>query len=569
MKKIKQKALPVVIAVVFILIVIIIGLGSGIMEKYSYSSERMDLSEYFHVNTETEVAVLLGDELLEDKGLFRDGIFYLPLETVQTYLNSRFYFDKGENLLLYTTPTEIIRACAGEASYTVSDNSLPTEYPAAIVENEIPYVAINFVQLYTNFSYQAFEAPKRLQFYTEGDSITTANIKKNTKVRYQGGVKSPILTDVSKGDTVTVLEKMETWSKVKTTDSVMGYVENKYLVDEKTTERTVEKAVSEPVYSSIHKDYKINLVWHLVTNTTANANVDELLADTKAVNTIAPTWFALSDNEGNFTSLADKAYVDKMHAKGIEVWALVDNFTGRINEQSIDTQAVLSSTTKRTRLIQGLMSQVTANHIDGLNVDFEQVPREAGEDYIQFLRELSVACRQNQVVLSIDNYVPTEYTAYYNRQEQGIIADYVIIMGYDEHYSGSDIGSVASINYVENGIKDTVAVVPKEKVINALPFYTAIWATTEGTTTVDKVGMSYAETFAAQNGGVAEWDEETCQNYVNFQVDNTTYQIWLEDEASIQTKLNVMKNYELAGVAGWRLGLEKEEIWDLLAAYLQ
>lgn len=569
MKQIKQKMIPVIIAVALIIIIVIIGLFSGIMEKYSYSSERMDLNEYFQVYTETEVSILLKDDILEAKGIFQNGICYLSLETVQAHLNDRFYFDKGENLLLYTTPTEIIRACVGENAYTVSANSLPMDYPVVILENEIPYIAVDFVHQYTNFSYEIFESPKRIQLYVESDSATIADIKKNTKVRYQGGVKSPILTEVNKGDTVVVLEEMEKWSKVKTTDSIIGYVENKHLKDQRSMERTVEATVEEPVYTSIHKDYKINLVWHLVTNTTANGNVEELLASTKAVNTISPTWFALSDNEGNFTSLADKAYVDKMHARGIEVWALVDNFTGRINDQAIDTQAVLSSTTKRTYLIQNLMSQVLANGIDGINVDFEQVPREAGEDYVQFLRELSVACRLNNIVLSIDNYVPTEYTAYYDREEQGIIADYVIIMGYDEHYSGSDIGSVASINYVENGIKDTTAVVPKEKVINALPFYTAIWATADGNTTVDKVGMSYAENFMTERGGVAAWDEVTCQNYTNFQVDNTTYQIWLEDSASIQTKLNVMKNYDLAGVAGWRLGLEKPEIWDLIAAYLQ
>lgn len=569
MKQIKQKFIPIIIAVILIILIVIIGLFSGIMEKYSYSSERMDLNEYFQVYTEKELSILLKDDILEDKGIYQNGICYLSLDTVKAYLNNRFYFDKGENLLLYTTPTQIIRACVNETVYTVGEESFPTDYPIVLLEEEVPYIAVDFVHQYTNFSYEVFAEPNRIQIYKESDSATAVDLKKNTKVRYQGGVKSPILKDMNKGDTVIVLETMEKWSKVKTADSIIGYVENKYFTEERTMERTVEAHVEEAVYTSIHKDYPISLVWHLVTNAEANGNVDALLANTKAVNTISPTWFALSDNEGNFTSLADKAYVDNMHLKGLEVWALVDNFTGRINDQAIDTQAVLSSTTKRTYLIQNLMAQVLANGIDGINIDFEQVPREAGEDYVQFLRELSISCRLNNIVLSVDNYVPTEYTAYYNRQEQGIIADYVIIMGYDEHYSGSDIGSVASINYVENGIKDTIAVVPKEKVINALPFYMGIWSTKDGTTTVDKVGMSYGENFITEHGVTAEWDEVTCQNYVSFEEDGTIYQIWLEDEASIQTKLNVMKNYELAGVAGWRLGLEKPAIWDLIAAYLQ
>lgn len=569
MKRIKQKMISITVALVLIILIIIIGLFSGIMEKYSYSSERMDLNEYFQVYTEKELSILLKDDILEEKGIIKNGICYLSLDTVQAYLNTRFYFDKGESLLIYTTPTEIIRACAGESVYTINGTAMPTEYEILLVEEEVPYIAVDFVKIYTNFRYETYQEPNRIQIYTESDTVTTANLKKKTKVRYQGGIKSPILKDMEKGDTVVVLETMEKWSKVKTDDSIIGYVENKYLKNEQPMDRIVETTVEAPVYTSIHKDYKINLVWHLVTNPVANGKAEELLANTKGINTISPTWFALSDNEGNFTSLADKAYVDLMHQKGLEVWALVDNFTGRLEGGMIDTKAVLSSTTKRTYLIQNLMAQVLANGIDGINIDFEQVPREAGEDYVQFLRELSVSCRQNQIVLSVDNYVPTEYTLYYNREEQGIIADYVIIMGYDEHYSGSDIGSVASIDYVENGIKNTLASVPKEKVINALPFYTGIWATAGGTTTVDKVSMSYAEQFMTQNGGTANWDEATCQNYTTFQAGDTTYQIWLEDEASIQTKLNVMKNYDIAGVAGWRLGLEKTGVWDLIEAYLQ
>ncbi len=569
MKQIKQKMIPVIIAVVLIVLIVVIGLFSGIMEKYSYSNERMDLNEYFQVYTEKELSILWEEDFLEEKGIVQNGTCYLPLDTVKAYLNSRFYFDTGENLLIYTTPTEIIRAYAGENAYALDGNQLPVDYPVVLVEEGSPYIAVDFVKIFTNFNYEVFQEPNRIELHKESATVTMADLKKNTKMRYQGGIKSPILKDLQKGDTVTVLEKMEKWSKVKTADSIIGYVENKRLTDERDFDRTVESVVEEPVYTSIQKDYPISLVWHVVTNPVANGKVGELLEGTKAINTISPTWFALSDNEGNFTSLADKSYVDFMHQRGIEVWALIDNFTGRIGEESINTKAVLSSTTKRTNLIQNLVGQALANGIDGINVDFEQVPREAGEDYVQFLRELSVACRLNNLVLSVDNYVPTEYTAYYNRKEQGILVDYVMVMGYDEHYSGSEIGSMASINFVERGIKDTLDEVPKEKVINAIPFYTGIWATSGGTTTLDKVSMSYGEKFMAENGGTSGWDEVTCQNYTTFQVEDTTYQIWLEDEASIQTKLNVMKNYDIAGVAGWRLGLEKPEVWGLIEAYLQ
>lgn len=97
---------------------------------------------------------------------------------------------------------------------------------------------------------------------------------------------------------------------------------------------------------------------------------------------------------------------------------------------------------------------------------------------LSFIRELSIACRANNIILSIDNYVP-EYTYYYNRREQGIVADYVVIMGYDETLPSSETpGPVASLNFVRKGITDTLNVVDKSKVINGIPFYSRVWCTT-------------------------------------------------------------------------------------------
>jgi spore germination protein YaaH len=206
--------------------------------------------------------------------------------------------------------------------------------------------------------------------------------------------------------------------------------------------------------------------------------------------------------------------------------------------------------------------------MDGINIDFEQVPSEAGADYVQFLRELSIPCRQNGIVLSVDNYVPTEYTAHYGRAEQGEVVDYFIIMGYDEHYSGSSrAGSVASYEYVKAGIENTIKDVPASKVINAVPFYTRLWKISDGVSS-EALSMSAAENVLSQYGVTAAWDAETAQNFAEFEADGAKYQIWLEDMQSISAKLNLMSGYRLAGVAAWKLGLEKAEIWDAIGTYL-
>ena len=204
-----------------------------------------------------------------------------------------------------------------------------------------------------------------------------------------------------------------------------------------------------------------------------------------------------------------------------------------------------------------------------MNIDFENISLDAGEPFVQFIRELSIPCRKYGIVLSVDNYVPMDHTDHYDRAEQGAVADYVIIMGYDEHYNGSDeAGSVASIGFVEKGIENTVADVPKEKVINALPFYTRIWETGADGISSQAVGMEMAQTYVADHQIATRWDEETCQNYGEFQDGDRLCQVWLEDAESIKVKLNIMEKYEIAGVAAWRLGFETADVWDVIGEYM-
>lgn len=559
-----KRMIPVVLAVFLIIVLGVVGLKTGLFDKYSYSNNRKNMNEYFHITSDDAVPIILAEEVMEDQALVRDGVFYFSLDTVNEYLNKRFYHDKVENLILFTTPDELYQIPQDSKEYTSNDEGKSFGLPIFVMSGDEPYIAVEFVKGYANFEYEIFNEPDRIQMYLEDEKITVAKIKKDTALRYQGGVKSDILEELHKDDEVVIIEQMDKWTKVKSADSIIGYVENKKLTDGEVSNRKIEITYQEPEYESVQKEGKINMVWHQVTNETANAGVFDLLAKTKNVNVISPTWFYINDNEGGIVSIASHDYVSAMHEKGIDVWALVDNFTSK----DFSTTTVLSSLTTRSRIISQLMQACEEYDIDGINVDFEQIDMEAGLDYIEFLRELSIECRKRQLVLSVDNYVPTGYTAHYDRKEQGIIADYVIIMGYDEHYSGSEeAGSVASINYVEQGIQDTVSVVPAQKVINGLPFYTRIWDVTD-TVSSEALGMGEAANLLSQYGVEATWDDETCQNFASYELDGRHYCVWLEDVQSIRTKLNAMKQYNLAGVAGWKLGLETLDVWDLIEEYL-
>ena len=560
-----KKIIPVIIAIVLIIVVAAVGFGAKVIEKYSYSKERADLADYFGIVGSDDVPIILQDERIEEHAKLWDGVCYFDYATVHKYFNDRFYEDKKEGFLLYVLPDVVVTTSIGSKDVYKGAEHDERDYVIARYEGDVLYVAVDFVKEYANFSYSLYTEPNHMQIYTEWNERQTAMITKDTQVRYQGGIKSDILTDVSEGDKVIILEEMETWSKVKTEDSFIGYVENKRLSEQSTETPTPVTDYVEPIYESNTRDHKINLAWHAVASAAGNDTLSEAMAGVKGVNVISPTWFALSDNEGNFTSFATQDYVQRAHDMGLEVWGLVDNFTN----EGVDTYEVLAGRSTRDHLINGLVNAALEYDLDGINIDFENISLDAGEPFVEFIRELSIECRVHGIVLSVDNYVPMGYTSHYNRKEQGVMADYVIIMGYDEHYSGSETaGSVASIDFVEKGIADTVAEVPADKVINAIPFYTRIWETKGTAVTSQAVGMELAQKYISDHSITTVWDEQTCQNYGEYQSGDSLYQVWLEDEDSIRVKLNIMSKYDIAGVAEWKLGFEVESIWDVIEEYM-
>lgn len=562
-----KKIIPAIVAIALILVVLGVSFGAKVIERFSYSKEEQDMVEYYGLTEAADdaAAIVLQNELIDTRAKLIDGLCYLELEAVQSLLNSRFYYDRNEGLLLYTTPTEKIRSVVGTKEYDVDGQESSVGYTIAIADGESLYIALDYVKQYTNFSYELFTQPNRIQLRTEWGSRESAVINKDTNVRIKGGIKSPILRPVEEGESVVILEEMETWTKVKTTDAMMGYVENKYLADRMTEEEIPVTEYEEPEYTSIQRDYKINLGWHAIYAESGNDTFDSVVNGTGTMNVISPTWFFLDGNEGNIQAIPSHAYVEKAHSRNMEVWALLED----ISLES-DTYEVLSYTSRRENLINNLMSYILEYDIDGINVDLEGITYQTGEHFTQFLRELSIACRLNEVVLSVDNYVPRESNSFYNRKEQGVVADYVIIMGYDEHWGGSGVaGSVASIGYVRDGIEKTLEEVPAEKIINALPFYTRVWKTKDGEVTSEALGMEAAAEFVNKYNVPTVWDEETCQNYGEIEMSGTLYQVWLEDAQSIETKLTVMKNLNVGGVAAWQLGLEDKSIWDVIDAFVK
>ena len=565
-----------------ILIVGIIG-GALLIKLFGPSKERVNLNKYYGIEKENQLAIIIDNEIVGAKGTIIDGNPYVEYSVVRDYLNSRFYLDVNENILLYTLPEGTIRVNVGSKDYTLQKESKSKDYTILKMEGNIAYIALEFVKEYTNIDFSVYDNPNRVMIVSDWEP-TVATVKKKTQIRTDNNVKSKILTDISKKSEVIIIDEKGNWKQVRTDDGVIGYIKANCLKTEEV--RMIERDFEEQVYPNISKDYTINMAWHVVSNRDANNNVLEMIADTKRLTTISPTWFMVKDTKGNLTSLASSQYVNYAHQLDIEVWALVKDFDGGIGSKE-ETYELLSHTTSRENLTNQLIGKALEYDLDGINVDFENISKECGEHYLQFLRELSLKCRQNQIILSVDNPIPSQYSTQYDLEEQGKIVDYVIIMGYDEHHKGSlESGPVASYDFVKNGIEDALEMVPAEKLINAVPFYTRLWKEVlkteeeleaqEGTdaaeypynVTSEAYGMSKIHIAIENAGAEVKKDKATGQNYAEWIEGDATYKVWLEDEDALEAKLKLMKEHDLAGVAAWRLGFEKSDIWELILKYV-
>ncbi len=583
LKRRRRQDLTIKTAVFVILIASVIG-GAFLIKKLGPSKEMITADKYYGIEKENQLAVTIDNEVVGAQGMLYDGKPYVEYAVVRDYLNGRFYLDVNENILLYTLSDGTIRVDVGSKDYTFQKENKSKDYTILKMEGNEAYIALDFVQEYTNLDYELYEDPDRVMIVKDWGETTVANVKKKTQIREGAGVKSAIITNALKKDDVTIISEEGKWRKIRTEDGYVGYIKSKYLKNQKDT--TISREFKEQKYSNISKDYTINLAWHVVTNSAANNTVLETIANTKGLTTISPTWFAVKNTSGDISSFASSQYVNYAHQSNIEVWALVKDFDGGIGSKE-ETLELLSKTSHRENLVNQLISAALKHDIDGINVDFEKVSKECGEHYLQFLRELSLKCRQNEIILSVANPIPSKHSTQYDLEEQGKVVDYVIIMGYDEHHSESpESGPVASLSFVQKGIKDALKSVPAEKLINAVPFYTRLWkevlkteeelAEQEGTdaaeypyhVTSQAYGMSKIKVAIETAGAKITVDKATGQNYAEWEADGATYKVWLEDEAALEEKLKLMKEYKLAGVASWRLGFESSSAWELILKYV-
>lgn len=558
----KKKAAPVLVVLILIVLVGAAGIVSFLINRYKPGTEYMAGNEYFNLTDENSVALIQNGELLEEQAVLIGGEPYAAYTYVESQLNSCFYWDEETKGILLTTSGGVQTLLPGDAAVAKT----PGGQPAVQQESDgTVYISLDVVKEYTDLDYAYYSDPNRVVIRNEWDGVEQATVQSDTaQVRQKGGIKSLILADVQKGDTLLYLENLDNWCKVMTADGYTGYIQTEDISEPEAIEARTAKKDS---YERITRDHKINLVWHQSTSTESNDAMAEMTAEMTGVNVISPTWFSVTDETGTISSLASADYVKLAHEAGREVWGLIDNFN-----EAFDETTDLAYASVRSRIIEQLLAEAASCGMDGINVDFENLKEAGIPHYLQFLRELTSAAHAQNLVVSVDTPVPQAYTMHYQRGEQARFVDYMIVMAYDEHFAGSEeAGSVSSLPFVQQAVEEMTRVMPADQVICGIPFYTRVWTEKFGQSAItsEVLGMDGAKNYAKENQMTETWDASLGQNVATVETSDARYTIWMEDEQSMEEKLKVIQSADLAGVAEWKLGFECADVWSLISKYIE
>jgi len=516
----------------------------------------------------SQTVMVLEGLILEGEAVIEGEEILLPVETVRREIDPFLFWDEASQTLTVTTANRVLKMKTDQLTALLNEEPFELSVPVSLIEG-VPYMPVTpFKDLYgLLLDYQENLNQVTIEFlHTAKQSAT---VLQTTALRRRPSLREPLYGLLQQDDQVTVWqEPVNGWYLVQTADGLLAYVREKdLLLSRPELLAPPEQTVAEPLWSPLGD--KVNLVWEQVNQKNPNP---ETIPPLGSVNVVSPTWFYLKDEAGNVGNRADANYVNWAHEQGYRVWGLFSN--------SFDpelTHSVLSNEASRQAALKQVLALAELYRLDGINLDFENLLLEDKPLLVQFVRELTPLAHEQGLTVSIDVTVKSlseNWSLIYDRELLGQVVDYVALMAYDEHWAASpEAGSVASLPWVEQGLKGVLAEVPAEKILLGVPFYTRLWEEkqVDGQTEVSSraLSMDRAQELIKENGAEITFDAATGQNYATWQEGDTTYRVWLEDDVSLAARVELVHRYGLAGIAAWSRGFENPAARETIAANLR
>ncbi|WP_244364178.1 glycosyl hydrolase family 18 protein [Paenibacillus cellulositrophicus] len=497
----------------------------------------------------------------------------LPLPVLQKVVDPTIRYESGTQSIILTTPVRVMRLQTGQKKAQL--NNKPVELRFAPEEKDgVPYMPIQPLKELYGVNIHEDAATGAVILMKAGDTIQMGTAKgqpdDKVKLRKEDSIHSPILADMKGGTPLRIWDSEGSWYFAQMDNGYSGYVRKDEVSLGDT--KTIEIPPIPPTRAERSwKGKPVNLAWEAVYQ---NKPDPAVLDGLDGINVVSPTWFSIIDGKGNVRSNADMAYVNKAHARKMEVWGLINNSF----DADITTSAMATYETRLNTMSQ-LLELAQMYHLDGINIDFENVKTKDGPNITQFVRELKPLAQDRGLILSVDVTPKSSselWSKFLDRSALSEAADFIMLMAYDEHWASSpEAGSVSSLPWAEAAARKILDEddVPPQKLILAVPLYTRIWseASKNGKVEVSSkaVGMKTVKDILAEKKLKPKYLEDVKQHYVEYKEDGVLKKIWIEDAVSLQARVDLAKSLKLGGVAAWTRSFGTEDAWKVLKGIQQ
>ena len=548
-----KRGIPAVVTFITIIALAVILFSGYFIFQYIENSRQQSL----HPGTEPHL-YFMGQESSAAPFYMGEDL-YLPFDFVKEKLDPTLTWDEKNGLVIITTPEDVYHLTP-ESGQGLR-NLKPYQMEAALIwRNKTVFFPASLAAKLYCLEITENEDRHFVNVSDPRQPLQTGTASRDVKIRHQPGLFSPWIEKIRAGAELEIFREENGWYWVGTDKAQLGY-----LPEGAVTLSGVSSGV-EPPGTSFQPfnppGQPILLTWEFVLKKTADT---DSIGDLDGVHVLSPIWFHLRE-DGEVESNADMRYVDWAHRQGRQVWCIFSN------DCEIDlTHTFLGDAELRIRALRQLLEYVERYELDGIDVDFEYMYMEDKEAYVQFIRELTPLMHELGRTVTVDVIFHSDserWSRCYDHKKLAEIADYLIVMAYDQHTVLA--GSVAALPWVEKGVIRMLEDVPAHKLMLGVPFYTRLWAEKTGAngnidTSRTTLTMEQAENWVREHGPTVREDHSAGQHYVELTEGTTTYRMWLEDFYSLEKRVALMKKYRLAGMAAWRRGIEKAEIWPALS----
>ncbi|MDB5055976.1 MAG: glycosyl hydrolase [Bacilli bacterium] len=560
----------IILPVIFLLLIIAAALYVGWVKYWPNS---LHVKPDFHG---LDKPLFYRGELMELPAMGDQETLKLPFDVVSKFIDPTLLYEKNSDSVIITTQDKVIRLKTNQLTGLINEKPFTLRFPVEKAGDNV-YLPIEPLRKYYQIDLRESEDTGAVLLMKEGDTVQWGKLiseqnhpKDQYALRSKPTIKAPIYADLKQAEAVMIWGEDNGWYRVQLANGTMGYVQKTQVVLDHI-EMIPKQAEKQDFVAWKPLGGKINLTWQQVNKKTPDTAAIKAMP---GLNVISPQWFHLIDGKGSLQNLADAAYVKWAHAQGLQLWALFGNAT----EQKQTTEA-LSTYDTRMNMIKQLVSFAQLYHLEGINIDFENVALRDKANMVQFVREMTPFLHEQGLVVSIDVTVKDgsdSYSKFMDRQAIAEVVDYMIVMTYDEHWAADQTsGSVASLPWVEKGIKQIMSedAVPASKIVLGVPFFTRIWTEqnkdNKTVVTSKAVSMDAVLKIIKDKKLTQTFDAASGQNYVEYTEGDKKMRIWIEDAMSMQSRMDILKRLDLAGVGSWSRSLETPDIWTTIKNALE